>query len=280
MECDQHKGKLTSNTVTTASTRRPLRLPLRFTILTKNRGMSVLMNLLRRVWGFFQRRQESSEDQAQQLGGSSKLKSIQGTITSFYNDYGWINESIFFNSAVVMDDVPLTVGQKVTALVEEDEASHTLKAINVKAGSHSFDFNDSPDLETRVITRCVTAVTQDAVYISRETGFSLRLVTKGFMPYTGDLIHVEYSIHPRTSNVSVHAVSAVNSKNMNEVCITSMDGRIGVVEDSVFFTLDSLILPSGYVPQEHDMVNVVAVESIQFHYCWRAISLTPVEMFI
>nr|XP_004653841.1 cancer/testis antigen 55-like [Jaculus jaculus] len=242
--------------------------------------MSVKLRLLRRVLGFFRRIQESSEVQPMQLGGSSKLKTIQGTITSLYNDYGWINESIFFNSDMMTDNVPLTVGQKVTALVEEDETSHTLKAIHVKVGSHSFDFLDSPDLETRVITRCVTAVTQDAVYISKETGFSLRLVNEGFMPYTGDLIHIEYSIHPGTSNVSIHAVSAVNSKNMNEVCITSIDGRTGVVEDSVFFTLDSLSLPSGYVPQLNDVVNVVAVESIQFHYCWRAISLTPVEMFI
>lgn len=40
--------------------------------------------------------------------------------------------------------------------------------------------------------------------------------------------------------------------------------------------MDSLKLPAGYVPQRHDVVSAVAVESSQSCYIWRALCLTPV----
>ncbi|VTJ90371.1 Hypothetical predicted protein, partial [Marmota monax] len=62
------------------------------------------------------------------------------------------------------------------------------------------------------------------------------------------------------------------------VCISSVHGRHGVVDDTIFFTLDSLKLPAGYVPQPNDMVDVVIVESVQACYIWRAVSMTPVHI--
>lgn len=64
----------------------------------------------------------------------------------------------------------------------------------------------------------------------------------------------------------------------SQVCITRADERTGVLEDTIFFTLDSLKLPSGYVPHRDDIVNVVAVQSIQSPYFWRAITMTPVQV--
>ncbi|KAL1766999.1 arf-GAP with GTPase, ANK repeat and PH domain-containing protein 1 isoform X10 [Sigmodon hispidus] len=59
----------------------------------------------------------------------SKLKSVRGIVTLLCADYGWINESIFFNTDVVCGRVPVNIGGSVIALVEEDETSHVLKAI-------------------------------------------------------------------------------------------------------------------------------------------------------
>lgn len=64
----------------------------------------------------------------------------------------------------------------------------------------------------------------------------------------------------------------------SQVRVTKTDGRTGVLEDTIFFTLDSLKLPSGYVPQPDDVVNVVAVQSIQPNYFWRAVAMTPVVL--
>lgn len=62
---------------------------------------------------------------------NSRLKSIQGVVSSLCNDYGWINESIFFNTDVISDNMPLNIGTNVLALVEKDERTHILRAIKV-----------------------------------------------------------------------------------------------------------------------------------------------------
>ncbi|XP_043406690.1 RNA helicase Mov10l1 isoform X6 [Chelonia mydas] len=59
------------------------------------------------------------------------------------------------------------------------------------------------------------------------------------------------------------------------VRISSVCGRIGVIDDSIFFILDSLRLPDGYSPRRHDLVNVVVVESNQSCYIWRALCMAP-----
>ncbi|XP_045410664.1 RNA helicase Mov10l1 [Lemur catta] len=62
-----------------------------------------------------------------------------------------------------------------------------------------------------------------------------------------------------------------------QVCISSLCGRNGVMEDSIFFSLDSLKLPDGYFPRRGDVVNAVVVESSQSCYIWRALCITPVQ---
>ncbi|EPY74179.1 hypothetical protein CB1_002232001 [Camelus ferus] len=66
------------------------------------------------------------------LEGDTKLKTVQGVVTKFCSDYGLIDELIYFSSDVVTGNVLLKVGQKVTAVVEEDKTSHGLKVIKVR----------------------------------------------------------------------------------------------------------------------------------------------------
>lgn len=54
-----------------------------------------------------------------------------------------------------------------------------------------------------------------------------------------------------------------------------MHGNNGVVDDSVFFSLDSLLLPAHYQPLLGQLVNLVMVESSQSLYCWRALCMAP-----
>ncbi|XP_073918307.1 cancer/testis antigen 55-like [Castor canadensis] len=187
----------------------------------------------------------------------SKLKTVQGVVTSSCSNYGWIDDSIFFNINIVTGKVPLKVGQKVIAVVEEDETSHELAAIKVRVDA----FCDEPS-DTRVD-------------VSPDT---LTSAVGDFEPYHGDLVEVEFSIQPGTQNRKAISVKPLAHKHVNEVCITSIHGRHGVVDNAIFFTLDSLKLPPGYVPQLHDLVNVVIVESAQSCYTWRAVSMTPVQM--
>ncbi|XP_035294220.1 cancer/testis antigen 55-like isoform X1, partial [Cricetulus griseus] len=211
---------------------------------------------------------------------NSKLKSIHGIVTHLCSDYGWINESIFFNTDVVCGKISVNVGTNVIALVEENETTHVLKAIKVKAMNNSVGGTEASDLDRELCISCVTSVTQDNVYISQETFFPVQLFSGEFKPFKGDLLLVEYSMKPGTSNMSIHSVSPLNSQSIREVCVTSVDGRTGVVDDIIYFTLDSLQKPTGYTPGLYDIVNVVAVDSVQQHCSWRAVSMIPVEMCI
>ncbi|XP_027289226.1 cancer/testis antigen 55 [Cricetulus griseus] len=235
------------------------------------------MNLLRRVSAIFRRGTESEETLQEQPQDNSKLKSIQGIVTHLCSDYGWINESIFFNTEVVSDNVPVNIGGSVIALVEEDETSHVLRAIKVKAMNNSVGGTDLSEVNKRLCIRCVTSVTQDNVYISQENFFPVQLFSGEFKPFKGDLLLVEYSMKPGTSNMSIHSVSPLNSQSIREVCVTSVDGRTGVVEASIFFNLDSLHTLPGYTPSLYDIVNVVVVDSIQSHYSRRVVSMIPVD---
>ncbi|CAO2622044.1 Cancer/testis antigen 55, partial [Lemmus lemmus] len=209
-----------------------------------------------------------------------KLKSVRGIVTHLCSNHGWINKSIFFDIDVVSDNMPVHIGERVIALVEENETTHVLKAIKVKAMSDPIYGIEPSEFDKRFCIKCVTYVTRDNIYISKEMFFPMQLLSGGFRPFKGDLLLVEYSLKPGTSNITIHTVSLLNSQNMDEVCVTSIDGRTGVIDDIIFFTLDSLQKPNDYTPGLYDIVNVVAVDSIQPHCSWRAVSMVPVELCI
>ena len=64
--------------------------------------------------------------------GDKELKTVQGVVTRLCYDYGMIDDMIIFTKDVVTKNVPLTVGQEVTATVEDDKTSGGLKAIKVR----------------------------------------------------------------------------------------------------------------------------------------------------
>lgn len=72
-------------------------------------------------------------------------------------------------------------------------------------------------------------------------------------------------------------MSSNSEYKLLQVRISSICGRTGTIDDSIFFTLDSLRLPDGYLPRRHDLVNTIVVESSQSCYIWRALCLVPVS---
>ncbi|XP_012510918.1 PREDICTED: cancer/testis antigen 55 [Propithecus coquereli] len=167
-------------------------------------------------------------------------------------NYGLINELIYFSSDVVGANVPLKGGQKVTAVVKEDKTSHGLKAT-----------------KRRLLESYAQQATED------HSG-SYHMADTGFVPFEGDWLEVEYFIQPGTSNI-MGSVKPMYCKHSEEVCITNLCGRHEMIDDTIFFTLDSLKLPDGYIPQRYDVVNVVMVESMQPCCIWRAVSITLVQ---
>nr|XP_012423520.1 PREDICTED: cancer/testis antigen 55 [Odobenus rosmarus divergens] len=119
-------------------------------------------------------------------------------------------------------------------------------------------------------------VGEDKTYGLKAIKF-LSVAVLGFEPYQGDRVEVEFCTQSDMLSRKALSVKPLRHKHVHEVCITSLHGRNGVIDDSIFFTLESLKLPDGYTPQISDIVNAVVVESSQSCYTWRAISMTPVK---
>ncbi|GAB1302781.1 hypothetical protein APTSU1_001802000 [Apodemus speciosus] len=126
---------------------------------------------------------------------------------------------------------------------------------------------------------CVSNVNQNIIYIADEYYFFLDSISKailGFMPYEGDWLDIEYSVEQGSSKITVHSLKATQRRRLEEVCVTNVHRREGMLNHTIFFTLDSLRLPLGYTPVVGHMVSVVIVQSIRPNYNWRAITMTPV----
>ncbi|XP_007454145.1 PREDICTED: putative helicase Mov10l1 [Lipotes vexillifer] len=194
-----------------------------------------------------------------------------------------IDDLIYFSNEALTSKVLLNVGQEVIAVVEENKVSNGLKAIRVEAVSGKWEDNSKSHgrglsaSSPRVLVGCVTSLMDGAGYINQTTHFSLESVCEGFKPCKGDWVEAEYWIRPGTWSSEAVSVKPLRYKRVDRVCVSSLCGRNGVINDYIFFTLDSLKLPEGYVPQRHDVVSAVVVESSQSCYAWRALCVTPVQ---
>uniref|UniRef100_A0A8C3QHH1 RNA helicase n=1 Tax=Cyanoderma ruficeps TaxID=181631 RepID=A0A8C3QHH1_9PASS len=209
-----------------------------------------------------------------------KLKRVQGVVTRLCHDYGMIDDMIVFTKDVVTKNVLLAVGQEVIATVEEDRTSGGLKAVGVDTIQNTQDSSpacDASDLNKKTLIGSITSLSVDGGYINQNTYFAMQDVWEDFKPYEGDWVQAKYYINSATWKSEAVAVRPLRYKQVKKVRISSICGRTGTVDDSIFFTLDSLRLPDGYLPRRHDLVNTIVVESSQSCYIWRALCLVPVS---
>ncbi|OWJ99170.1 hypothetical protein Celaphus_00009545, partial [Cervus elaphus hippelaphus] len=137
--------------------------------------------------------------------------------------------------------------------------------------------DELPDSCTRISLGCMNSLMEGVEFIYHTAYFSLDIVCKDFEPYQGDRVEVVFSIQPDAQSRKALSVKPLRHKHVHKVCITSLQGRNGVLDDTIFFTLESLKLPDDYVPRVSDMVDAIVVESVQSSYVWRAISMTLVK---
>ncbi|XP_076419103.1 cancer/testis antigen 55-like [Peromyscus maniculatus bairdii] len=233
--------------------------------------------LISRFRAFFRRKADPEEerDQKRRLL-QDDAQTMRGVATGSCSDYGCIHERILFNAGVMPGNEPLQVKPEAPALTEVDQITHGSNAITVDA--YCDGHGDDPSASHMTVSLdCITSLIDDADHINHELFFSLDIVCKDFEPYKGDLVEIEFSEQRDTQSRKAILMKPLKHHHVNEVCVTRVDGRTGVLEDTIFFTLDSLKLPSGYVPQPDDIVNVVAVQSIQSQYLWRAVVMAPVQ---
>ncbi|XP_070611484.1 RNA helicase Mov10l1 isoform X2 [Erythrolamprus reginae] len=243
-----------------------------------------MFHLLSKVVSFFWRKAEDEVEEEPPSDRDDELKmmkTVEGVITRFCLDYGMIDDLIYFNQDVVMRGVPLQVGQRVLAHVEENKISHGLRAVRVERICDKWDDNSIGsyivDGNGKTLIGSITKFNGVSGFINQSTSFSMEVVCKDFYPCKGDLVEAEYIVNPSTWTSQAVSVKPLRFKRIDKIYISNMYGRTGVVDDSIFFNLDFLSLPEDYLPRKDDLVNVVVVESDQSCYSWRAFCMAPVD---
>ncbi|XP_015856349.2 cancer/testis antigen 55 [Peromyscus maniculatus bairdii] len=238
-----------------------------------------ISRLFRSIVYFLQWKIDSVERNWERLEGEPNTKIVKGTVTSCGDDYGWIENCVFFSIDAMVSPLRVQVGDKVLAFVEEDPLSFDLRATEVCVLIED-DRPREPYSKIHELSVCVSHVRKDNICLADEYYFYLDSISKailGFMPYEGDWLDIEYSLDRGSSKLTIHSLKATKCRRLQEVCVTSIHKRQGVLNHTIFFTFRSLKCPVGYTPLVGHVVDVVVVQSIRPNYNWRAVSMTPVN---
>uniref|UniRef100_A0A8C7IM48 RNA helicase n=1 Tax=Oncorhynchus kisutch TaxID=8019 RepID=A0A8C7IM48_ONCKI len=194
-----------------------------------------------------------------------------GVVTLLCQDYGMIDDDVYFTTGEVLGGVPLRVGDAVNGLAVRDSVEKNADAWEEGGGGASLEADSN---QLRPLIGTVTSCDRDGGFINQTTFFPREALCDGFEPMKGDWVQAQYFISPTQWSSQARSVSPLRYRRMDQVRVSSVFGSSGVVEDSVFFSLDNLLLPAGYRPSPGDMVSLVVVESSQSFYCWRALMNT------
>ncbi|XP_041851865.1 RNA helicase Mov10l1 [Melanotaenia boesemani] len=213
--------------------------------------------------------------------GTEDIRHLRGSVvTQLCLDYGIIDDAIFFTRGEVLGGIPLKEGDLVNCIAVRGGAEGGWKALRVEKSAEAWDDGgrtsvESENMQLRPLIGTVTSVDGSGGYINQTTYFPLCSLSKGYLPVKGDLVQAKYFINPTRWTTQAHSVAPLRYSRLDKVRITSIHGSNGVVEDSVFFNMDSLLLPANYQPLSGHLVNLVMVESSQSLYCWRALCMAP-----
>ncbi|XP_061891869.1 RNA helicase Mov10l1 isoform X2 [Entelurus aequoreus] len=203
-----------------------------------------------------------------------------GVVTELGLDHGLIDGAIYFTSDMVLGGAPLKEGDAVTCIAVKDGAQGGWKARRVSKSFDAWETRDGTSLEDdcarlRPLIGSITSLNREGGYINQNTYFPRSSLCEGYEAMTGDCVQAKYFIKPDQWTTEAHSVAPLRYCRLNQVCVTSVCVNKGVVEDSVFFCLDSLMLPADYKPLRGHLVNLVMVESNQSFYRWRALCMAP-----
>ncbi|XP_069551370.1 RNA helicase Mov10l1 isoform X1 [Brachyistius frenatus] len=246
------------------------------TMLTAVRCM--LSKLVSPLWRAADVDGESNFSVTPDMGDIRHLR--DSVVTQLCLDYGMIDDAIYFTSGEVLGGIRLKEGDQVNCIAVRDSAQGGWKALRVEKSAAVWEDDGGSSLEAdnmqlRPLIGTVTSYDGDSGYINQTTYFARYSLWEGYEPMKGDWVQAKYFINPTKWTTQAHSVAPLRYSRLNQVCVSSMYGNSGVVEDSVFFSLDSLLLPANYKPLPGHLVNLVIVESSQSFYCWRALCMAP-----
>ncbi|XP_070686569.1 RNA helicase Mov10l1 [Pempheris klunzingeri] len=218
--------------------------------------------------------------------GMEDIRHLRGSVvTQLCLDYGMIDDAIYFTSGEVVGGVPLKEGDLVNCIAVRGGSQGGWKALRVEKSAVAWEDGgrtalEADSMQLRPLIGTVTSFDGEGGYINQTTYFPRCSLWEGYEPMKGDWVQAKYFINPTQWTTQAHSVAPLRYCRLDQVHVTSVYGNIGVVEDSVFFSLDSLLLPAHYQPSPGHLVNLVMVESSQSFYCWRALCMAPCQQSV
>ncbi|CAJ1056264.1 RNA helicase Mov10l1 isoform X1 [Xyrichtys novacula] len=213
--------------------------------------------------------------------GMEDIRHLRGSVvTQLCPDYGLIDDAVYFTSGEVLGGVQIKEGDLVNCTAVRDGVQRGWKALRVEKNADAWEDGGKSSLESdcmqlRPLIGTITSFDGDGGYINQTTHFSCYSLWEGYVPMKGDWVQAKYFINPTQWTSQAHSVAPLRYCRLDQVCVTSVYGDSGVVDDSVFFSLESLLLPADYKPLQGHLVNLVMVESSQSFYSWRALCMAP-----
>ncbi|TNN76027.1 RNA helicase Mov10l1 [Liparis tanakae] len=213
--------------------------------------------------------------------GVKEIRHLRGSVvTQLCLDYGMIDGAVYFTGGEVLGGMPLKEGDLVNCIAVQDGAQGGWKALRVEKSADAWEDGgkssiEDDNMQLRPLIGTVTSFDGDGGYINQTTYFLRCSLWEGYEPMKGDWVQAKYCINPTKWTTQAHSVVPLRYRRLDKVHVTSLYGKKGVVDDSVFFSLDSLLLPAHYHPLPGHLVNLVMVESSQSLYNWRALCLAP-----
>ncbi|XP_035013123.1 RNA helicase Mov10l1 [Hippoglossus stenolepis] len=238
----------------------------------------VLSKLVSPLW---RTEEVDGEDNFPCASGTEDIRHLRGgVVTQLFLDHGMIDSAVYFTSGQVLGGMPLKEGDLVNCIAVRDGAQGGWKAVRVEKSADAWEDGGRTSLEAdsmhlRPLIGTVTSFESDGGYINQTTYFPRNSLWEGYEPMKGDWVQAKYFINPTQWTTQAHSVVPLRYCRLDQVHVTSVFGNNGVVEDKVFFSLDSLLLPAQYRPVPGHLVNLVMVESNQSIYSWRALCMAP-----
>uniref|UniRef100_A0A3Q3VQZ5 RNA helicase n=1 Tax=Mola mola TaxID=94237 RepID=A0A3Q3VQZ5_MOLML len=237
---------------------------------------SLLTKLISPIW-----RTAEVEEDIFPTSGTEVISHLQDSVvTQLCLEYGMIDGAIYFTNEEVLGGVQLKEGDLVNCTAVRYGEQGGWKALRVEKSADAWenggsDSQEDDNMHLRSLVGTVTSFDGNGGYINQTTYFPRYSLWEGYEPMKGDWVQAKYFINPTQWTSRAHSVAPLRYCRLDQVQVTSVFNNFGVVDDSVFFSLDSLLLPANYQPLPGHLVNLVIVESSQSVYCWRALCMAP-----
>lgn len=213
--------------------------------------------------------------------GKTNKKSFDGTVTSYFNNCGLINDHIYFTSSVVCGGEEAQVGDDVCVEASRSHSEGGWVAHKVQITSlwvTDKDNRDKKPSKDKVIgTVSACNFNTISIKVNTELTVSSHKLKLGYKPFRGDLVQIEiWRKHDDDfldiiMEENIISIFPLREKKIHGT-VTEMLSGYGFINDDVYFPFNCC--EKGYRTKKGDPVVAFVIESKQKRGDWRAVNVS------